>query len=105
VPRPQQSRRKTDPELRRVAVNGDEPTLRLTIEAVFHGGSKGADVFVEAPDGHYVPLPRKSAEDPGGVVRYEVDLSRDLVRDLRGRTLTFTLVSEAGATEAQWTFP
>jgi DsbC/DsbD-like thiol-disulfide interchange protein len=102
VPRPQSSRRKTDPELRRVAV--DDDGSRLTIEAAFHGG-KGADVFVEAPEGLYVPLPRKLAEQAGGIVRYGIDLSPDLARDLRGKTLTFTLVSEAGASEAKWTFP
>ncbi len=40
-----------------------------------------------------------------GVVRFETDLSRDLAQDLKGKTLTLTLVSEAGATEAQWVFP
>jgi DsbC/DsbD-like thiol-disulfide interchange protein len=104
VPRPQLGRRKTDPELRRVAVNGDGAAPRLTIEAAFHG-SRGADVFVEAPEGLYVPLPRKLGEGSGGIVRYAADLSPDLLRDLRGRTLTVTMVSEAGNSEAQWTFP
>jgi len=105
VPRPQHSRRKADPELKRVAVDGDASAPRLAIEAKFHGGSNGADVFVEAPDGLYVPLPRKLAEAPGGIIRYETKLSQDLVRALRGKTLTLTLVSETGATEAQWPFP
>ena len=105
VPRPHQSRRKDDPKLERVAVNRDGPTPRLTIEAVFHGGGKGADVFVEAPEGLYVPLPKKLAGDAGGIVRFETELARDLAQDLKGKTLTLTLVSEAGATEVQWTFP
>jgi DsbC/DsbD-like thiol-disulfide interchange protein len=104
VPRPQVGRRPGDPELRKVTVSDGEPATRLTITAAFHG-RKGADVFIEAPDGLYVPLPRLVAEDGTGVGRYEVNLSGDLARDLKGKTLTFTLVSDAGATEAQWTFP
>lgn len=105
VPRPQQSRRKDDPEIKRVAVSSDAPSPRLTIEAVFHGGAKGADVFVEAPEGLYVPLPKRLAANADGLVRFESELSRDLVQDLKGKTLTLTLVSEAGATEAQWAVP
>lgn len=104
VPRPHESRRKTDPELRHVAVDGDGAAPRLTIEVALHG-SKGGDVLVEAPAGLYVPLPRKLAGAPGGIVRYGSDLSPDMARDLSGKTLTLTMVSQAGATEAQWTFP
>ena len=105
VPRPQQSRRKGDPELKRVAVSSDGPLPKLTIEASFTGPAKDADVFIEAPEGLYVPMPNRVATDATGVVRFETDLSRDLAQDLKGKTLTLTLVSEAGATEAQWIFP
>jgi DsbC/DsbD-like thiol-disulfide interchange protein len=105
VPRAQASRRKQDPDLKRVEVNRDGSVARLSIEAVFPGGGKGADVFVEAPAGLYVPLPKRAAANAGGLLRFESELSRDLVQDLKGKTLTLTLVSEAGATEAQWPFP
>lgn len=105
VPRLQASRRKDDPELKRVAVHGDGTNPRLTIEAAFGGGGKAADVFIEAPDGLYVPLPKPAAVDAGGVMRFETQLSPSLAQDLKGKTLTLTLVSEAGATEAQWTLP
>jgi DsbC/DsbD-like thiol-disulfide interchange protein len=101
VPRPANARRKTDPELRRVTIDGDAAAPRLSIEAAFPS-AQGADVFVEAPEGLYVPLPKALPGQPGGLVRYEARLSPDLVRDLRGKTLTFTLVSDAGASEAQW---
>jgi DsbC/DsbD-like thiol-disulfide interchange protein len=105
VPRPQQSRRKDDPELKRIAVDGDAASPRLTIEAAF-GAGKSADVFVEAPEGLYVPLPKPvPTGDATGVLRFETDLGRDLAQDLKGKTLTVTLVSEIGASEARWTFP
>jgi DsbC/DsbD-like thiol-disulfide interchange protein len=104
VPRPQSRRRPQDPELKRMAVGPAEPGSRLTVEAAVHG-AKSADVFVEAPEGLYVPLPRKEPQDADGVVRFSVDLSAELARDLKGKTLTVTLVSETGASEAQWTVP
>jgi hypothetical protein len=65
----------------------------------------GADAFVEAPEGYYVSMPKRAAADVGGVVRFETQIARDLAQDLKGKTLTLTLVSDAGATEAQWIFP
>lgn len=105
VPRAQGARRKDDPELKRVVI--DSAGSRLAVEAVFPGDGKGADVFIEAPEGLYVPLPKKAAAmpDAGGNLRFEAELSPGLAQDLKGKALTLTLVSEAGATEAQWTLP
>ena len=105
VPRPQESRRKGDPELKRVAVSHNDPSPKLTIEASFAGDAAGADAFIEAPEGIYVPMPKRVAADAGGVVQFETDLGRHLAQELKGKTLTFTLVSDAGATEAQWIVP
>jgi DsbC/DsbD-like thiol-disulfide interchange protein len=104
VPRPAAGRRPADPELKQVHVDGGEGGARLTIAAAFPG-AKEADVFVEAPEGLYVPMPRLLGRDAGGVVRFAADLPGDLARDLKGKTLTLTLVSETGATEAQWSVP
>ena len=104
VPRAQAQRRPKDPELKQIAVSNGKPGSRLTIAAAFHG-SNGADVFVEAPDGLYVPLPRKEAQEADGMIRFAANLSTDLARDLKGKTLTLTLVSDTGASEARWTFP
>jgi DsbC/DsbD-like thiol-disulfide interchange protein len=104
VPRPQAARRPSDPELRQVAVTDRAPGALLTISAAFHDG-KGADVFVEAPDGLYVPMLRQASQGTDGLVRFQANLSADLARDLRGKTLTLTLVSDAGVSEAQWQVP
>jgi DsbC/DsbD-like thiol-disulfide interchange protein len=104
VPRPQQSRRKDDPELKRIVIDREAPSARLTIEAAFGKAAKVAEVFVEAPEGFYVPVPKRvSAADASGVLRFESDLGNDLVADLKGKTLTITLVGDAGASETQWT--
>jgi DsbC/DsbD-like thiol-disulfide interchange protein len=100
VPRPQAERRPEDPELRSMTsrLDGPEPQLRFTVR--FPGGGKGGDLFIEAPEGIYVPLPKRLADAADGTARFEVDLARsDIARDLKGKTLTLTLVSDAGATE------
>jgi DsbC/DsbD-like thiol-disulfide interchange protein len=102
VPRPHTARRAADPKLVQVRVEG-ETSARLIVQAAF--GGKSGDVFVEAPEGLYVPMLRKEAQAADGTVRFAADLAPDLARDLKGRSLTFTLVSDTGAAEAQWTFP
>jgi hypothetical protein len=47
-----------------------------------------------------------TADANEAVVRFEADLSRTgNAQDLKGKTLTLTLVSSAGATETTWTLP
>jgi DsbC/DsbD-like thiol-disulfide interchange protein len=106
VPRPQASRRAGDPELLRVTASLDGAAPRLLIEARFRRGDLGADVFVEAPEGLYVPAPKRLPDSADGTLRFEVDLSRGgNARELKAKTLTLTLVGDAGATEATWTLP
>lgn len=106
VPRPQASRRAGDPELASVTAKLDGERPRLLIEARFAPGDRGADAFLEAPDGLYVPMPQRVADGADGTLRFEVDLSRgDSARELAGKTLRVTLVGDAGATEATWKLP
>jgi DsbC/DsbD-like thiol-disulfide interchange protein len=105
VPREAASRRAGDPELVRMSASLDGPDARLVIEARFPQGSDGADLFIEAPESLYVPLPKR-VDAAGGIVRFEVDLSRGgNAQDLKGKTLTLTFVSKAGASEATWSVP
>jgi DsbC/DsbD-like thiol-disulfide interchange protein len=101
VPRRTPERRPTDPELKSVTatLTGDKPNL--VIEGTFPGGTSGADLFLEASDGVYVPMPAAPAQITGGVARFTVDLSSGVEpAELKGRTLTLTFVSPTGATEA-----
>ncbi len=106
VPMPADARRGGGVQLERVTASLEGEHPHLLIEARFPPGSRGADVFVEAPDGLYVPQPRRVADGAEGLLRFEVDLSRgDNARALKGKTLTLTLVSDAGSTETTWTVP
>jgi DsbC/DsbD-like thiol-disulfide interchange protein len=103
VPRPQATRGPGDPELKGVVATLEGPSPRLLIEATFRGGASAGDVFIEAPDGLYVPMAKRLPDGPGGIVRFEADLSRVDAHDLKGKELTVTLVGDGGAaTEATW---
>lgn len=117
VPRRDGARRALDPRVYSATAALNGPSPRLVIEAVFPRGSAAADAFVEAPDSLYVPMLKRVPEAGGArapltadandaLVRFEADLSRTgNAKDLKGKTLTLTLVSDAGATEATWTLP
>lgn len=107
VPRAHANRHVNDPELRQVRLVGDRQPVRLEIEGVFNGAPATADVFVEAPEGLYVPMLKKqpAGSNSGGRARFETELSSDLIKDLKGKTLVLTLVDDAGASEARWTLP
>lgn len=103
VPRAANARVPHDPELRlsEAHLSGDKP--RLVLEVEYPGATGVKDLFIEAPDGLYVPLPVKTGER-AGVVRFEVDLTQGAEPgELRGKTLLVTMVSDAGQSEATWT--
>lgn len=103
VPRPQSDRRTTDPELIGVTATFVGSSPQLSIEARFPQEAKSSDLFIEAPDGLYVPMAKKVGDATGGTVRFEVDLSRVNAQELKGKALLLTLVSDTGSVEAAWT--
>jgi DsbC/DsbD-like thiol-disulfide interchange protein len=118
VPRPSGSRDAEDPRVTRASafLEGGQP--HLIIVARFPKGERGADLFVEAPDGLYLPMAKRVPNPSGpGEARLEADIGNDLVHfevdltrtghahELKGKALRLTLVSEAGASETSWTVP
>jgi DsbC/DsbD-like thiol-disulfide interchange protein len=104
VPRSPPTLRGSDPRLLRVTANLEGPAPFLQIEAKFPAGSAGADLFIEAPDGIFLPMAQKLPGGSDATVRFMVDLSRSGVApELKGKALTLTLVSDAGASEVAWT--
>lgn len=100
VPAPEDGRRPGDPVLKRVVPELDGPKPRIVLETEFPDGAKHADVFIEAPDGLYVPLPKKVSDDGKGNLSFVVDLADDVdPADLKDQKLTATLVSDAGQSE------
>jgi len=101
VPAPEGKRRPGDPVLTRVRSELAGPKPRLLLEAEFPGGAEHADIFVEAPEGLYVPLPKKIADDGAGRATFEIELTDGIdAKDLKDKQLTATLVSDKGQSEA-----
>ena len=103
VPRTPGHSRPGDPILVAVSgsVAGAQP--RLTVDVDYGVGAEDADLFIEAPEGLYVPLPARSAPDATGRARYIIDLSKIIdARDLGGKQLRLTMTSARGASEAVW---
>jgi DsbC/DsbD-like thiol-disulfide interchange protein len=100
VPRSETTRRPTDPRLRNstVALTGEKPSIRL--EAEFPGGADGGDIFLEAPDGLWIPMAQPAGAPQGEIATFLVDLTDGAdVGDLKGKTVRVTLVSPRGQSE------
>lgn len=101
VPRADGERRSGDPILKRAEAKLDGPKPLLTLEASFAGDIDRAVIFLDAPDGLYLPLPARTKDNGAGLLTFEADLSRDVdLAALRGKTITATLVGKDGASVA-----
>lgn len=104
VPRAEAERRPNDPVLTKVTADLDGPKPRLVLEASFPGSGAGADIFLEAPDSAFIPVPTQVGDLGGGKLVFEADLSKDVdIAELRGKPITATLVSDDGVSIT--TFP
>lgn len=100
VPRAGDARQPSDPKLGKttVVLTGDKPEIRL--EATFPGGAEGADIFIEAPAGLWIPMTRRDGPSKGERASFIVDLTEADIADLKGQTARITLVSPRGQSEA-----
>lgn len=100
VPAPQAERRPGDPILKRVVSELDGTSPSIVLDTEFPAGAEHADLFIEAPQGLFVPLPKKAVDDGSGRVTFKVDLSQDVdLKALKGQKLTATIVSDGGQSE------
>ena len=103
VPRPATEAKPGDPKLISSKVEPGGPA-RIVFEAAFPGGTDGADIFVEAPEGLYVPMPQRSGSGDGPALRYVAAFSSEAdLKALTGQPLKVTLVSDAGESETMVT--
>ncbi len=89
------------PRLEQVTTTLDGAKPKIVIDAKFPEGASGGDLFLEAPDGLWMPLAAAAGKAPSGAHRFEVDLTDGAdISDLKGRTIRVTLVSDSGQSEA-----
>ena len=75
----------------------------LSIDAKFPAGTKGADLFVEGPEGFYLAPAERIGETQDGTIKFKVDLTKgDDPKELKGKTVTLTLVSNTAQAETTW---
>ena len=102
VPRAVNALRPADPRIVSITGSAAGAAPKLTIDAKVVGGADAADLFIEGPEGSFVPFAAKSA-GPGGLVRFVVDLSKSAdAKDLAGQPLRFTLTGAGAASETLW---
>ncbi|MFM2423325.1 MAG: hypothetical protein RL291_1855 [Pseudomonadota bacterium] len=101
APRPHDKRRALDPELVEVKGTVTDAKGKLLITA-----RRATELFLEGPDGIFVPLPARQATPPSGLepVTFEVDLAQAPdIKDTLGKPIRLTFVGPGGASEAVWT--
>ncbi len=107
LPRPRGQERAGDPVVREIRVELRGASPHIAFEALLPPGAGGeADAFLVADDGGFIPLPERLPEAAGEgdrrVVRFRVDLTKDVdVRDLAGKTVHATITGPGGASEVQ----
>lgn len=78
---------------------------QLVLTARFPGGAEAADVFIEAPESIFVPMTKRGEAKADGSITFTSKLPPATALDLKGKTLTVTLVGATGATEVLWLLP
>jgi DsbC/DsbD-like thiol-disulfide interchange protein len=102
VPKPAETDRL--PSLGGVEAKLDDAKPQLIIDVNFPDGATGTDLFVEAPSGAFVPVPKPLGPVESGKQRFVVGFASPAeAAAIKGKPLTLTLVSDEGAREASWT--
>ncbi len=80
---------------------GPSPSITFDIATAAAGGKP--DLFVEAPDGVYLPVPAKAGEAAGGIQRFRIDLKGvEEAAKLAGKPLRLTITGVVGGSELTW---
>lgn len=91
------------PAVENVTAELDAPKPTIAVDAVFPKGARETDLFINGEE-TYVPVPKPEAALADGKQRFVVSFgSAAEAAAVKGKTLTLTLVSDLGSTEAAWT--
>ena len=95
-----------EPEVVSAHMDVSGPKPRLIVEARFPKGFEGADLFLEAEGGEYLPLPALPAETIApDTLRFTSTLAADDAQRLKGKSLTLTLASKSAQSETVLRLP
>lgn len=102
VPRKEAQKRAGDPEVAGYDADFSGKSPRVVLYIDFGEMPEKGDLFAVAPDGLYLPMAKRaSGESPkGGNARFVIDLAETVDADeLKGKTITLTLVGAKGQSE------
>ena len=104
VPRDAESLRPKDPILQSVnAPKKDGDHWRIRFTAKHRSGATDADLFLEAPLGLFIPVPKRSGQVTGPTRKaYEITLSDGEYQALKGKALQATVVDGFGASQSEF---
>jgi DsbC/DsbD-like thiol-disulfide interchange protein len=92
------------PALGGIEAKLDSAKPEFFIDANFADGATGTDVFVEAPGGAFVPVPKPLGPVQNGKQRFVVSFASPAEAEaIKSKPLTLTFVSDEGAREASVT--
>jgi DsbC/DsbD-like thiol-disulfide interchange protein len=92
------------PALGGIEAKLDSAKPELFIDANFPDGATGTDLFVEAPGGAFVPVPKPLGPVQNGKQRFVVSFASPAEAEaIKSKPLTLTFVSDEGAREASVT--
>lgn len=103
IPRSGAAVKPSDPKLVAHAVTLEGAKPRIVLDVDLGPGAETGDVFAEASEGIYLPMPQRTKDDGSGLVRFEIDLlaANDLA-ELKGKTIRVTMVGSEGQSEASF---
>jgi DsbC/DsbD-like thiol-disulfide interchange protein len=91
------------PAIGKIEAKLDAEKPSIVIEAIFPPGAAGTDLFVDIADGTYVPVPVVLGPLSDGKQSFAVNfMSKDEAKDVKGKMLSLTLVSDRGSRETEW---
>jgi DsbC/DsbD-like thiol-disulfide interchange protein len=101
VPKPMSGDNSGLPTVSRAEVSSYDAPAGIVITASFPDGAAGADIFIEAPEGLYVPMPKRGADSNDGTVTFTSSFSSPAeLKSILGKPLKVTLVGNGTASEA-----
>jgi DsbC/DsbD-like thiol-disulfide interchange protein len=109
IPHQADERQSSDPKFLGVgkpdgtaSASGD---IAIPFSVRFPEGLAGADAFIEAPAGLFVPVPQKKTELDSKSREYVIVLRQNEYQDLKGKMMRLTMVSNHGNSEAEFQLP
>jgi len=103
VPRAQPDLKPKDPMLQSVhAPKKQGDSWKIGFKTKHQDGAEQGDLFLEAPAGFFIPMPKKMSTAQGPHQSFEITLSHSEYQDLKGKSLQATVVDSLGASEAEF---